>query len=146
MFNRPDALCHTAGRFQHYVAFGLVIRSEIALPDLAAATADDPVVDVTISFGAVPVPVGRHHRWHGDADFILAVPPARYHVRGGKEIIVEPSPEGTPGDVAIFLLGSVMAALCLQRGAWAIHANALNRSCQLASRCSTAPACAMRRS
>lgn len=109
-----------------YIAFGLHIRSALVLPDLAEAdaTAASGAPDVTIRLGEVPVLEGRQQRWLGVDDFILAVRPARYRIRTGSEIIVDPLPDGAPSELIIFLLGSAMAALCLQRDLWAFHANA----------------------
>lgn len=108
---------------QNYLAFGLRIRSAIALPDLVEASQDEQP-DLTINLGRVPPPERGHHIWPSTDEFVMAVPPARYRVRAGREIIVDPLPDGSPSELVTFLLGSVMAALCLQRGLWPLHANA----------------------
>ena len=50
---------------------------------------------------------------------------ARYLVSGGCEIIIEPHPTATEKDVRLFLLGSAMGALLLQRGIWPLHGSAI---------------------
>jgi len=50
---------------------------------------------------------------------------ARYLVRAGREIIVQPADTATKRNVRCFLLGSALAALCHQRGIYPLHANAI---------------------
>ena len=50
---------------------------------------------------------------------------ARYLVRGGREIVVDPSPGGSERNLRLFLLGSALGILCHQRGLLPLHANAI---------------------
>jgi hypothetical protein len=61
-----------------------------------------------------------------DADTIgLEVPEvARYAVRAGREVVVEPSVDAHPRAVRLFLLGTVMGAVMMQRGHLVLHGNA----------------------
>ena len=110
-----------------YVAYGLRVRSEIALPFLAGPAEAEP--DLTIRFGAVPRSLtGRADPrvWESTPDgFLLNVEGvARYLVREAREIVVQPA-GGDQAAVTAFLLSSVMAACLQQRGIIALHASAI---------------------
>ena len=118
-----------SGEARLYMAYGLSISSEIALP-LAPADADSGDAQVSIRIGAVPETLGaagvRRRSWQAaPGKFLLAVDGvASYLVRDGREITVEPAREG--GEAGIpFLLGSVLAACLKQRGILTLHASAI---------------------
>ena len=103
-----------------YSVFGLVVESEIALPELFPAPSDAPA-DVTIRIGAA-----------GDAHLIspeevnLVVPKvAAYRVRGGREMWVAPVEGASDRNIRLFLLGSAFGAIVHQRGLLPLHANAI---------------------
>ena len=109
-------------------AFGLRFRSEVPVPFLPAPRDGTP--DVVIRLGAVPrvpdVPAMPHGAWqaapgvfHLDVDDV-----ARYLVREGREVLVEPA-GGSEADVTAFLLGSVLGACLQQRGILTLHASAV---------------------
>ena len=50
---------------------------------------------------------------------------ARYRVRDGREILVDPLPDADPGDVRLWLLGTALGALLHQRGLLPLHVSAL---------------------
>jgi hypothetical protein len=52
---------------------------------------------------------------------------ARYHVKNGKEIEVEPHETADPGAVRLFLLSNAMAILLIQRGQILLHASAIRQ-------------------
>jgi hypothetical protein len=110
-------------------AFGLRIRSELELRELAPAIAGEP--DVVIRLGDVPdtlpggVRVGRHGCATPEAFLFEAPHVARYLVSGGAEVIVEPAAGAESSHIRTYLLGSVLGALCYQRGLVPLHANAL---------------------
>jgi hypothetical protein len=111
-------------------AFGLRIRSELELPELAAGAAGEP--DVVIRVGDVPdalpdaTQVGRHGWATPHAFLFEAVGVGRYLVSDGAEIVVEPAAGTEPSHVRTYLLGSALGALCYQRGLVPLHANALD--------------------
>jgi len=51
---------------------------------------------------------------------------ARFLVRGGKEILIEPAAASDPGEVRAYLLGTVFGILCHQRGIIPLHASAID--------------------
>lgn len=113
-----------------YTAYGLGIRSEVRLPLPPASPEGEAEVDIRV--GAVPAaltaPRARHGAWEAAPGiFLMAVDGvARYLVREGREITVEPARDGQEGEaVSAFLLGSVLAACLKQRGILALHASAI---------------------
>ena len=116
---------------RRYAAWGLRIRSEIALPLSPGAPEGEP--DVNIRLGTTPEALaaprlGRRNWEAAPGLFLLKVEEvARYLVREGRDIVVEPAGNGAPdhdGAVTNFLLGSVLAACLQQRGILTLHASA----------------------
>ena len=103
-----------------HVAFGLSIRSSLRLPELAPGRARPDVIvraregpdrARSSSFSAV------HISWRGVGTF---------HVRGGREIVVDPAPGADPRVVRLFLLGPALAVLLRQRGLLVLHASGVS--------------------
>ncbi|HVZ50631.1 MAG TPA: hypothetical protein VG986_01600 [Pseudolabrys sp.] len=117
----------TCRQRHRYRAFGLHILSDLALPALAPADMLSGEPDVSIRVGAVPEPADAATRvWCEDGEIGFAIRGiARYRIRRGNEITVDPLPEGSSGKLQLFLLGSALGALCHQRGLLVLHANAL---------------------
>ena len=112
----------------YYTAYGLSIRSEVALPCRPTSPAAEP--DVTIRFGTPPpmldASADRHGLWQSmPGRSLLNVPGvARFLVTGGREIVVE-SGRGSLPAARAFLLGPVLAACLQQRGIVTLHASAI---------------------
>jgi hypothetical protein len=117
-----------------YSCFGLHIRSEMTLPELGsryqdAEAAAGPAIDIKL--GPVPLELPDSHRnlrsmQVADGTVQLNVHDvARYRIRDGREITVEPEPDSTQRNVRLFLLGSAIGVLCHQRGLLPLHANAI---------------------
>ncbi len=110
-------------------AFGLHIRSELQLPELAPGGADDP--DVVVRLGDLPRTLAgatrvKRHGWATPDAFLFEAPGvARYLVTDGAEVVVEPCLGAEPSHIRTYLLGSVLGALCYQRGLIPLHASAL---------------------
>jgi hypothetical protein len=117
---------------EDYVVHGLHLRSELALPELRradAACSGEPVVDIRLgSAGAgldQPAHVGPTFQVARD-DYLLDVARvARFRVRNGREIVVDPQTVGEMRDVRLFLLSVAFGALCHQRGLLPLHASAI---------------------
>lgn len=111
------------------LAFGIRIGSELPLPELAASESLE--TDVIIRLGPVPEAladarqVGRRGQATADAFLLDIEGAARFLVRGGAEVVVDLTPDGDPARVKLFLLGTVLGALCYQRGLLPLHANAV---------------------
>jgi hypothetical protein len=123
----------TEGAGDHrYVVFGLCLSSEIAIPELSLAAGDGGrAPDVEIRLGDVP-PLA-------DAVDILGLPmtfskgrigielkdTARFEIIEGREILVSPCDGADEAVIRIFLLGTVLGAVCHQRALFPLHANAI---------------------
>ncbi len=103
-----------------YSAFALSIHSEIELPDLPAGGFEP---DVVIRIG----PVSRRPRQASMAEEVAnhAVAGA-FHIRHGREIIVDPLPGVDPAVLRVLLTGRMMAFLLRQRGWLPLHASGVS--------------------
>lgn len=113
-----------------YSAFGLRIRCDWELPELAgpAGASDLPLVRVCRgSVGTIFSPRYEDAACSvGDDDYILNVPGvARYRVRNGEIIIVETVADGDVERLRMFLMGTAMSVLCMQRGFFPLHASTI---------------------
>ena len=124
----PKPTVKTSPETFSYQAFGLMIESSVACPELLPHPGRP---DVYLHYGTVPdaleggEPGEPSYEVTPDA-FLLKIPGiARYLVRGGKEIVVEPAPGAPDHEVRLFLLGSAFGALFHQRGLLSLHGCAL---------------------
>ena len=115
-----------------YSCFNFRLRSQIPLAELMPAPeADDerPLVDVRLGAAPETLPGAEAPR-HGvqaiGEEALLTIPGiARYLVRDGAEIVVDPVPGVSERNIRLFLLGSALGILCHQRGLLPLHANAI---------------------
>lgn len=114
-----------------YSCYGLVLSSEIELPDLGDPLETDATPDVTVRFGPLtappadldPLPYGL---WRtGDACGVDVPDVARYEARSGREVLIDPRPDADPKAIRLFLLGTVMGAVMMQRDHLVLHGNAI---------------------
>lgn len=113
-----------------YRLYGLVVSSDIALPELVPAT-DDAPAEITFRHGAVPTDGLKQARALGpfcqvsDDALWLEVPDvARFLIRNGDQVDFEMAPGSDEDSLRVFLLGSAIGALLLQRGHLLLHGNA----------------------
>lgn len=116
----------------HYTSYGLSISSTIALPELQTLDRKPEQADVEIRIGQVGeggLDNGKQlgpFLWASPDALSLEVPNvARFLVREGREIVVEPVPGIDEDSVRVFLLGSAFGALLFQRGLLVLHGNAV---------------------
>jgi hypothetical protein len=114
-----------------YEAFGLIIASQMLLPELhRIAEENGQPVDVEIWQGDVapglegaclvePGVLARENT------LLLDNEVARYLIRDGRQITVEPKAGSSEREVRAFLLGTAFGALYHQRGLLPLHANAV---------------------
>lgn len=116
-----------------YRQFDLVFASDIALPEMAggAAVPSDAAPDIVIERGDVPADGARIGPQIGpfshaaERALWLHIPGiARFLVEGGDRITYEAEPGSDEDGVRVFLLGSCIGTLLLQRGRLVLHGNA----------------------
>lgn len=109
-----------------YSVFGLVVRSDLPLPELFPHEAQG-AADVTIHAGEVPEAVHAPEGLSAGDDALLLVIPgvARYRIADGRSITVQAEVDVPDRNVRLFLLGSAFGALLHQRGLLPLHANAV---------------------
>jgi len=116
-----------------YHAFGLHIYSAINLPELLDGVNNTNIDrDVIIQFGTVsktglPDTVTRGAFYQANRDELwLDVPNvARYLITHGNSITIDPYEHADEDSIRVFLLGSCMGALLMQRDLFLLHANAI---------------------
>lgn len=103
-----------------YEVFGLILQSEIALPELFPAAVGG-AADVTIRFG----PVGIEPAITPEAIRLVIPKVGSFLVRAGSEIVIDPVPGCSARNIRLFLLGSALGGILHQRGLLPLHANAI---------------------
>ena len=114
-----------------YSCFDFRLRSEIQLRELTPAGPGGATPLVEVRLGRVPEvlpgspPEQAGIQSAGDEVLLTVAGTARYLVRGGREIVVDPAPGGSERNVRLFLLGSALGILSHRRGLLPLHANAV---------------------
>ncbi len=104
-----------------YAVFGLVLQSEIVLPELLPAPEGAPV-DVAIRIGST----GEEPVISPEEVNLVIPKVASYRIRGGREIVFAPREGASERNIRLFLLGSALGAIIHQRGLLPLHANAID--------------------
>lgn len=114
--------------YHYYSAFGLSLASALPCPELAAGS---PYPDVVIRYGEVPLalPTARASgvRYQAAPGLLLLTVDgvARFLVRQGQEIVIDPAPASDEDSIRLFLLGPAIGALLQQRGILTLHGSAI---------------------
>lgn len=112
-----------------YQAFGLIFSSDFPIPLLMPA---DGPHDVRIIKGRAPRNIfdaiinTDEIQSNRDSVLFTVKDTARFHIRNGTRIVVDPGANGITNDVMVYLLGAVFGALLFQRGRLPIHGSTLN--------------------
>lgn len=119
---------------KHYRYCGLVLKSELDMPELPTVSDAGVVVDLTIRFAEVPVhlpnAVHRTHTYEHDGVGALwrLDGVARFRVsEGGRTIDVDPVPGVDFASVRVFLLQPLFALASVLRGDWLLAGAAVAR-------------------
>ncbi|MBK8481438.1 MAG: hypothetical protein IPL40_09730 [Proteobacteria bacterium] len=121
----------TRPRHFHH-AYGLRICSELALPELPRARANEGIADLTIAFGCVPArppPLAHAHAAPGLKRLVLGPqdvrylgdPVGRFAVRDGVQITIDRAPGATEDALRPYLLSRLLGIALLQRGHLVLH-------------------------
>jgi hypothetical protein len=116
------------GSISSYLSYGLVISSELALPELISA---EGAADVIIRFGEVEIPrsqglVNGLLRAGEDEACLSFGGIGSFLVRQGHEIIVDPAPGEDERWVRNAVMGPVMGTLLYQRRWLTLHASSIS--------------------
>lgn len=105
--------------------FGLSVSSELPLPFTPSRAAAAQSADVRVEFGAV-APADHWLTRQGEDGIQLDVKDvARFLIKGGRTIVIEPAKGVSERNLRVYLLGSAFGALLHQRRLLPLHANAL---------------------
>ena len=124
----------SSGARMYYRLGPLVYSSELVLSELPEAPPpgeDDASSLVSILRGHAPdhldAPIAHSDTCEANArEFLLRLPGvAKYYVRDGSLVTVEPAPGAADLDVRAYLMGNIFAVLCHQRGLLPLHASAI---------------------
>lgn len=119
---------------QHYRAFGLRIHSDIEFPELPAwenGMQDTVADEVVVRFAYLAEEWAEWTRqggiWRADARrFMFRIAGAAiFEIRDGAVIEVCPEPNADPDELRLFVLGSCMGAVLMQRGLLPLHGSAV---------------------
>lgn len=117
---------------QHtYLAYGLVVLSDLRMPELAAA---DGAPDVIVRLGTVPEDLRERAKREvcfqtSCQEFLFNVDGvALFYIARGNEVVIEPIGEPDEAAIRLFLLGSAFCALLQQRGYLVLHGASLEIS------------------
>jgi hypothetical protein len=113
-----------------YKTYGLTITSDICLPELLQWEGQGEA-DINIIYGTAPLDIDEVV-WEGECfkisknELILNIEGiAKYYVTGGKTIIAEPEEGADNNSVKLYLLGTALGTILLQRGAIPIHGSSV---------------------
>lgn len=114
-----------------YRIAGLRVDSEFPLHGTIPDTSDNGEIDVRVVRAAIPAhldgaaAVGPTWEMAGRR-FLLRIPGvARFLLRDGWRVEVDPDPDGDPGDIPIFIIGTVFGLLLHQRRRVVLHGSAV---------------------
>jgi len=111
-----------------YRLYGLLIGSDLPLPELSPAACAIETFDVRLALATLPAALPMAPGLHQLADgMLLNMPDAgRYWVRHGRSLLIEPLPDAPERNVRLYLLGSALGLLLHQRGLLPLHASSLS--------------------
>ena len=113
-----------------YTCYGLKLKSDIPLPELGAEQDETATPDIVIERGVVTGPphdatMIREGMWRSPTSIGIDIPQvARFVADDGRRIVIESEPDVPDGDVRIFLLGTMIGSIMMQRDHLVLHGTA----------------------
>jgi hypothetical protein len=105
-----------------YSCFGLAVCSEVELPELPELPLGDDQPDVMIRLGSVPrTPPSATL----DEEIVFHDRAGAFHIKQGREIVLDPPSGVDPALLRVLLMGRMMAFLLRQRGTLPLHASGI---------------------
>lgn len=116
----------------YYYAFNLNIKSEIELPELIQFQSLPHTADITIQWSPIQqtgledsLVISPYYQAKQDAFWLNVMDVGRFLVTDGQLISIDPEPDADLASIRLFLLGSCMGALLMQRDLFLLHGNAI---------------------
>lgn len=113
---------------RYYTAYGLVIQSELDFHELLEGSGKP---DVALRLGQVPARESTSENnpalfdIHKSEVLLNLHNIAKYWIKNGEEIVIEPAPGSDESEVRLYLFGVCFGILLHQRGILALHASAI---------------------
>lgn len=133
MTGTEDKACGNQKHLHAYCAFGLIFRSEVALPELTEVSLDPDTaydVDIVLNSAGRSLPDlddGLIFDLHQEGDHYMAWPDvAAFRIRGTTRIEVQPYPNAPLAYLAFPLLGPVLGFLLHLRGQLVLHGSGVD--------------------
>ncbi|WP_420841231.1 aldolase [Evansella clarkii] len=115
----------------YYSAFGFKLLSPIRLPELTVINQCNITPDITIVFNNLQETWDSHTKdndyFYIEKDFILVNIPkvGIFSIHGGKEIVVSPFKDVQEDQLRLYMLGTCMGAVLMQRRILPLHGSAI---------------------
>jgi hypothetical protein len=114
-----------------YKAFGFSVTSEILLPELPQLATNEDIADISIHIADLSKLwdelAGQQEKFVVKDHFVMFQIPnsAIYCIKGGNQIIVSPLPGSDEDEIRLYILGTCMGAILLQRRVLPLHGSAV---------------------
>ncbi|WP_088293527.1 aldolase [Bacillus mycoides] len=115
-----------------YKVFGLRVLSEMKLPELPQINEQEENVEIVIRLTDLSQKwselASAKQNFVVDKNVVMIRIPdtAIFSIQGGKEIFVSPMKEACEDKIRLYILGTCMGALLIQRGILPLHGSAIN--------------------
>lgn len=114
-----------------YKGFGLIISSEIPLPEIPHSNLDDVGIDIVIEKAELNTLWSRHSVFNDNFviknDWIMfhVSETALFLIQNGNRILFSPSMGADENEIRLYILGTCMGAILLQRKILPLHGSAI---------------------
>ena len=116
----------------YYKVYGLNVESEILVPELSILSKEEQSdIHIKISYGIMPEDIkvsinnGQRSKYERNRMWFYINNVATFYIYDGKNIVIEPCEITDPQLVKVYILGSVLGMVMLQRNIVAIHGGSI---------------------